>query len=422
MMAQGNAQAQQDAFADLASWTSSMKKKDETIKTRQQTGKKVLEKVRSKRQKHVVVVDSDGSEVEDDSDEEAEEQERVKMATEYKDQGNEHFKNGNFTEAVNCYTMAQSLDSTNPVYPANRAMASLKLKNWAEAEEDATRALRHDPSYQKAFFRRAQARDQLGKLDGAEMDYKAVLKLEPSNKAAKKQLALLSERLHKSVKFTFERPENCSKSRLVQVPVREVNNKHIRSVGEVGQKIQEEEIKRQSSKPSRPVVEEAQIKTENPSPEPPEIPSVENEPEVVEQSEKVCQPEQATVINELDIKFTKPTSSLDLERDWRSMSSTRQKANYLRFINDAELTARCFTAQLPKYIVDICNVLLAEMTSTLEDARLSHELLKHIAQMPRFQTTMFFLIDSEKSIVSELISALKNQVTLSAQLVSAYTA
>ena len=67
----------------------------------------VLEKVRSKRQKHVVVVDSDGSEVEDDSDEEAEEQERVKMAAEYKDQGNEHFKNGNFTEAVNCYTMAQ---------------------------------------------------------------------------------------------------------------------------------------------------------------------------------------------------------------------------------------------------------------------------------------------------------------------------
>ena len=110
------------------------------------------------------------------------------------------------------------------MYPANRAMASLKLKNWAEAEEDATRALRHDPSYQKAFFRRAQARDQLGKLDGAEMDYKengidtpychckfsivkrhfkAVLKLEPSNKAAKKQLALLSERLHKNVKVSL---------------------------------------------------------------------------------------------------------------------------------------------------------------------------------------------------------------------------
>ena len=47
--------------------------------------------------------------------------------------------------------MAQSLDIANPVYPANRAMANLKLKNWKEAEEDCTRALRHDPTYEKAL-------------------------------------------------------------------------------------------------------------------------------------------------------------------------------------------------------------------------------------------------------------------------------
>lgn len=62
MLAQRNAKAQQDAFADLASWTNSMKKKDDTVRSKELTGKKVLEKVRSKRQKHVVVVDSDGSE------------------------------------------------------------------------------------------------------------------------------------------------------------------------------------------------------------------------------------------------------------------------------------------------------------------------------------------------------------------------
>ena len=70
----------------------------------------------------------------------------------------------------------------------------------------------------------------MGKLDGAEMDYRAVLKLEPNNKAAKKQLAALKERLHQNVKFTFDRPENCSKSKLTHVPIREINNKHIKSV------------------------------------------------------------------------------------------------------------------------------------------------------------------------------------------------
>ena len=75
-------------------------------------------------------------------------------SAEYKDEGNAHFKNGTFDKAVECYTMAQSLDIANPVYPANRAMANLKLKNWKEAEEDCTRALRHDPTYEKALFRR----------------------------------------------------------------------------------------------------------------------------------------------------------------------------------------------------------------------------------------------------------------------------
>lgn len=33
-------------------------------------------------------------------------------------------------------------------------MANMKLDKYAEAEEDCTRALRHDPTYEKALFRR----------------------------------------------------------------------------------------------------------------------------------------------------------------------------------------------------------------------------------------------------------------------------
>jgi len=154
LAAQRNAQAQSDAFADLTNWTSSIKQTDEDLKKKEKTGNKVVAQVRSKRQKHVVRVDSDGSEIEDSHDEDQEEEERIKMAAEYKDEGNAHFKNGTFDKAVECYTMAQSLDIANPVYPANRAMANLKLKNWKEAEEDCTRALRHDPTYEKALFRR----------------------------------------------------------------------------------------------------------------------------------------------------------------------------------------------------------------------------------------------------------------------------
>ena len=47
---------------------------------------------------------------------------------------------------------------------------------------------------------RAQARDQLGKLEGAEKDYSELLKLDPKNKAARKEIEALKKRLHKKVK------------------------------------------------------------------------------------------------------------------------------------------------------------------------------------------------------------------------------
>lgn len=47
---------------------------------------------------------------------------------------------------------------------ANRAMASLKLGEAAEAEQDCTRSLALDPGYLKAWQRRAAARTSLGHL------------------------------------------------------------------------------------------------------------------------------------------------------------------------------------------------------------------------------------------------------------------
>ena len=81
LAAQRNAKMQADAFADLNSWTSSIKQTDSDLKKKETTGNKVVAQIRSKRQKHVVRVDSDGSEIEDDScEEDQEEEERVKMA------------------------------------------------------------------------------------------------------------------------------------------------------------------------------------------------------------------------------------------------------------------------------------------------------------------------------------------------------
>ena len=114
-----NAKQTQDAFADMMSWTSSIKDKDQGLKKKNEKENKAVSDIRSKRnrKKHVVKVNSDGSEVEDSEDEEEEELERMKLAEEYKTEGNNNFKNKKYKEAVDAYTMAGSLDVGNAVYP-----------------------------------------------------------------------------------------------------------------------------------------------------------------------------------------------------------------------------------------------------------------------------------------------------------------
>lgn len=43
-------------------------------------------------------------------------------------QGNNYFKQGNFDEAIKCYTKGMHYDPYNPVLPTNRASAFYRMK------------------------------------------------------------------------------------------------------------------------------------------------------------------------------------------------------------------------------------------------------------------------------------------------------
>ena len=73
-----------------------------------------------------------------------------------------------------------------------------------------------------------------------------------------------------------------------------------------------------------------------------------------QKSEKTEKVESIKETEEVKKNFTKPTTSFELERDWRSFSDKSTKAAYLKFIDDPISIARYFAPQLPKYIIDIC--------------------------------------------------------------------
>ena len=122
-------------------------------------------------------------------------EEAKKHAEKEKAAGNDHFKAKRWNEAVECYTRAMKYDSSNSVYPANRAMCYLKLGKIEDAEKDCTTALRLDPKYTKAYYRRATARKQQGKYVLALDDLNLLLRYEPENKQAIEEKRIINELL-----------------------------------------------------------------------------------------------------------------------------------------------------------------------------------------------------------------------------------
>lgn len=114
--------------------------------------------------------------------------EREVSALHEKQKGNECFKVQENEEAVLYYTRSMAFDDSNAVVYANRAMAHLRMKSFALAEQDCSRAIELDPTYVKAWMRRGMTRFRRGKYDQAVADFEQALALEPGNKEVEKLL------------------------------------------------------------------------------------------------------------------------------------------------------------------------------------------------------------------------------------------
>lgn len=114
--------------------------------------------------------------------------EREVSALHEKQKGNECFKVQENEEAVLYYTRSMAFDDSNAVVYANRAMAHLRMKSFALAEQDCSRAIDLDATYVKAWMRRGMTRFRRGKYDQAVADFEQALALEPGNKEVEKLL------------------------------------------------------------------------------------------------------------------------------------------------------------------------------------------------------------------------------------------
>jgi hypothetical protein len=114
-----------------------------------------------------------------------------------KEKGNECMKAAETNAAVGFYSKALELVPGDHLVLGNRAQAYIGIKCYYQAELDCDLALSIEPSYAKARYRRAVAREEQGKLEEAKEDYDQLLKEQPDHTLGQQKLAVLEVKLRK---------------------------------------------------------------------------------------------------------------------------------------------------------------------------------------------------------------------------------
>jgi tetratricopeptide (TPR) repeat protein len=87
---------------------------------------------------------------------------------------------------------------------SNRSLVRLQMGKAAEALEDGDEAVKYDPSYVKAKWRRGQAFTACGNTADALTSFEKALEIEPDNKALKKEVQAAKERKEQEEKLFAE--------------------------------------------------------------------------------------------------------------------------------------------------------------------------------------------------------------------------
>eukprot|EP00940_MAST-03C_sp_MAST-3C-sp2_P002151 g2151.t1 len=117
-----------------------------------------------------------------------------------RDRGNTHFKRGEFTEAIKCYTRAIALNAQSAAAYCNRGFCHLKLQDYRRAIEDCTSALTIDSTNVKALLRRAKASNGLGRHKSALRDLVAAHQIRPKTKTIKREIVKTREFVRSSAR------------------------------------------------------------------------------------------------------------------------------------------------------------------------------------------------------------------------------
>lgn len=103
-------------------------------------------------------------------------------AVKLKDQGNAYLKDHKFDQAIEAYTKAIELDPKNAIFYSNRAQVHIKLESYGLAIQDCDSAIKIDPNFLKAYYRKGVSLMAILQYKQAQLNFKFILTKLPNDK------------------------------------------------------------------------------------------------------------------------------------------------------------------------------------------------------------------------------------------------
>ncbi|KAK1941787.1 RNA polymerase II-associated protein 3 [Phytophthora citrophthora] len=319
-----------------------------------------------------------------------------------KEEGNAHYKRGDYVAAIKSYTRCLGYSPQNAVVLSNRAMAYLKNREFANAEDDCTLALKADPTHIKSYSRRGTARNSLGKHRLALLDFHRAATLDPKSRQIQAQLQSTRELVRTAIKRSPKRTEFSievvGEPALDKGPTPEEKKENVKSL---------QQVQSSSDTKQKPAIQES---VSDPLPTS-KAATVESTAVKKKQSSGIL-PKLPKMVPVTSYEFNRVWKSLALRGDADQKSALLNlRAEYLRMMNPSTLHTVFKTGMESDVLCEIFHVLrevvLGATEVEKEDNQLALAFSSELTKIPRFNMTIMLLSASEKKDMAWVINHLE---------------
>ena len=138
---------------------------------------------------------------------ETQEEVATEAAPTFRELGNAAFQNGRYLQAIELYTSAIEVGPPTAALFSNRAAAHLKCESYGSALSDANMALKLDPKFVKAYYRRGSTLLAMSRPMDAKQDFQKLAKFDPKNKDVAAQLRECDTMIRAKLEEAYRRVE-----------------------------------------------------------------------------------------------------------------------------------------------------------------------------------------------------------------------